>query len=265
MSWTLAPADIYDRIREALFRHKSEYFHPEYPDDWLEDRLRRFLPQLPYYATDCVLLRPVAKRGFLCLEQMLSLGRPSVRHARAMAALAYDLAMRLALPILAESFHPLRHRLAGNVSEEELQFPVLNRSARDPWDAPAGTPRAHAALDELLDSLPREVESHVSPFNATLYFAKERRNALEIVTAVGNYARVVHVSSASQAFTRQLHAALAAADPSNTAQQERRVGEPRINYITTIPRRHALERLRRRDRDDPVDRAVLLHGRLHAF
>ena len=261
MSWTPAPADIYARMRAALFASKSEYFHPEYPDDWLDDRLRRYLPRLAFYCAGSCLLRPVVKRAYLYFEQILSFGPPSPRLAVSLVALSYDLCQQLAMPILAESFNPVRHRGFGKVTEQELQFPLFNADARDPWDDDLRDPSdPHGVLRRTLGELPEEIEATLSPLYGALYFDQERHDALELVASVSRLARVLHVSSASKSLTRHLHRTLAA------AQTERRfVGEPRINYITTLPNLAGLERARVRNRRRPVDTRILLEGRLHVL
>jgi hypothetical protein len=261
MSWTPAPADIYERIRAALFANKGEYFHPEYPDDWLDDRLRRYLPRLPFYCTESCLLRPVVKREFIYFEQILSFGRPSPRQAISLIALAYDLCEHLAVPILAESFNPVRHRGFGKVSEQELQFPLFNADARDPWSSDLADPSdPRSLLDRTLGELPDDIEPYLSPLYGYIYFDEERSDAVEIVEAVSRVSRSLHVSSASKSLTRHLHQRFAA------KQTERRfVGEPRINYITTLPDLTGLGRARERDRRKPIEKHILLEGRLHAL
>ncbi len=248
--------ELYRRIEAAFLRRKAEFFHSEYPDALLAARLTRVLPRLAFYRTENTLMRLVFRGEYLCVEQLLNFGAPSPREAWYLALLAYRLAVAAGSAILLESFAVDRYRLLGEVSEQELQFPVINQEADDPWDAPEPPSDREALAERLLGPLADDCQLHLTPFFADLHL--EDTDLAEAVAAVRNVSsrmKVLHVSSSSRALTQQLREQLRA--------RGAQVGELRLNAITTIPRRQMLARLERRTLTSPLRCQLLVEGTLH--
>jgi hypothetical protein len=248
---------IYKKIEGAFLRRKTDYFHPEYPDELLRERLRRFLPHLCFYVTRNCMLRAVLRGEYLCFEQIVSFGVPSLREVTTLVALGYAQAMRTGCAVILESFARDRHHAIMGLSEQELQFPIINADADDPWDTTESIATdPHLLTANILGELAGEVDVHLAPFYGYVYFEEERRDALDIIAALSARTRVLHVSTNSRGLTQALHQRLSQRSPW-------RVGAPRVNYISTVPKLDALARWSRRGSRDPVEIHLLVEGELH--